>query len=90
MASKGRNTVYRQYIRQALWGMCVDGVGDFNADDVAKYCGLTVTGNLRKQLYACVRDGILYYDFSGDRNIKRGIRFSFCNDWCNLAEAARS
>jgi len=85
-----RNTVYKQYIRTALWGMCCDRVGDFTIEDLSKYCGLSVTTNMRKQLAHAVRDGILYYDFTGDRNSRRGIHYSFSSHWKELANAAEN
>jgi hypothetical protein len=88
MANKLRNTVYRQYILQALWGMCVDGVGDFTIENLALYCGLNVTSNMRRQLHDAVKQGILYYDFSGGGRGGRSIHYSFANHWCAIARTA--
>lgn len=87
MPAQERNTVYKQYIRQALWGMCVDGVGDFTIDDLATYCGLNVTSNMRRQLHHCVRDEILYYDFASGNRHRSEIHYAFSDHWCKVASS---
>ena len=88
MSQSGKNTVYQQYVRNMLWRMCLDGVGEFNISEFALLADLKVTPNLRKQFKYAVQDNILEYLPPRFKPNDRRLYYKFTT-WC-LDAAGRS